>query len=121
MVHSETGGHTLHMCRIRSYKPLGQSNCCNCCIATGGQKTHLLISPNYLHGLEFKKVAHLVCCTSYTQVQLLRALLQQDQAPIHPKRPCREDISVVGVGDHAVVVENAADGLLRPVSTGLLH
>ena len=37
------------------------------------------------------------------------------------ERPNREDISVVGIRDHTVSVEDAGDVLLRPVPILLLH
>ena len=47
---------------------------------------------------------------------LANVLLKQTCPSVHPERPDREDVPVVGVSDHAVAVEHAADVLLRPVT-----
>lgn len=41
--------------------------------------------------------------------------VEQDLGAEAAQRPDGEDVAVVGVGDHAVLVEHAADGLLGPV------
>lgn len=37
------------------------------------------------------------------------------------KGPKREDVSIIRIGYHAVLVENSHDGLLGPITIALLH
>eukprot|EP00967_Tisochrysis_lutea_P117674 scaffold190489_cov29-Tisochrysis_lutea.AAC.3 len=53
-------------------------------------------------------------------VEIWQRLAPQPLAVL-AERPYRKDVSVVGVGDHAIVVEDARDELLRPIPRRLLN